>query len=140
MPMALCLPLLLMVGFVVCVVDTLLDPDNRLHMTTENQLRELLDKLDVVTSMRSSGARTRRVRLLRREINNIRYRQQSRNSYMLNGDLKEEDEEEDEDKEMDGEHNPSSSDKGQTWLWSGIKNQLMFQNSRSDFQIPDFFF
>lgn len=98
----------------VCVVDTLLDPDNRLHMTTENQLRELLDKLDVVTSMRSSGARTRRVRLLRREINNIRYKQQSRNSYMLNGDLKEEDEEEDEDKEMEGEHNPSSSDKGQT--------------------------
>uniref|UniRef100_A0A8C1NWJ3 Bromodomain and PHD finger containing, 3b n=1 Tax=Cyprinus carpio TaxID=7962 RepID=A0A8C1NWJ3_CYPCA len=82
-------------------VDTLLDPDNRLHMTTENQLRELLDKLDVVTSMRSSGARTRRIRLLRREINNIRYKQQSRNSHTLNGDLKEEDEEEDEDKEMD---------------------------------------
>lgn len=97
-----------------CVVDTLLDPDNRLHMTTENQLRELLDKLDVVTSMRSSGARTRRIRLLRREINNVRYR---RNSHMLNGDLKEEDdEEEDEDKEMDGEHNlsSSSSDKGET--------------------------
>ncbi|XP_016401979.1 bromodomain and PHD finger-containing protein 3-like isoform X2 [Sinocyclocheilus rhinocerous] len=93
-------------------VDTLLDPDNRLHMTTENQLRELLDKLDVVTSMRSSGARTRRIRLLRREINNIRYKQQARNSHMLNGDLKEE-EEEDEDKEMDGEHNllSSSSDK-----------------------------
>uniref|UniRef100_A0A673L0Z9 Mitogen-activated protein kinase 13-like n=1 Tax=Sinocyclocheilus rhinocerous TaxID=307959 RepID=A0A673L0Z9_9TELE len=52
-------------------VDTLLDPENRLHMTTENQLRELLDKLDVVTSMRSSGARTRRIRLLRREINSI---------------------------------------------------------------------
>uniref|UniRef100_A0A671MJG8 Bromodomain and PHD finger-containing protein 3-like n=1 Tax=Sinocyclocheilus anshuiensis TaxID=1608454 RepID=A0A671MJG8_9TELE len=91
-------------------VDTLLDPDNRLHMTTENQLRELLDKLDVVTSMRSSGARTRRIRLLRREINNIRYKQQARNSHMLNGDLKEEEEEEeDEDKEMDGEHNLSSS-------------------------------
>lgn len=106
----------------VCVVDTLLDPDNRLHMTTENQLRELLDKLDVVTSMRSSGARTRRIRLLRREINNVRYKQHSRNSHMLNGDLKEEDEEEDEDKEMDGEHNlsSSSSDKGKTWL--GIEN------------------
>lgn len=114
-----------MVGFVVCVVDTLLDPDNRLHMTTENQLRELLDKLEVVTSMRSSGARTRRIRLLRREINNIRYKQQPRNSHMLNGDLKEEDEEEDEDK-MDGEHNPSSSDKGQTWLWLGIKNPVNF--------------
>lgn len=120
-----------MVGFVSCVVDTLLDPDNRLHMTTENQLRELLDKLDVVTSMRSSGARTRRIRLLRREINNIRYKQQVRNSHMLNGDLKEEDEE-DEDKEMDGEHNlsSSSSDKGETWLWLGIKKQV--------FRIPFF--
>uniref|UniRef100_A0A8C1WD61 Bromodomain and PHD finger containing, 3b n=1 Tax=Cyprinus carpio TaxID=7962 RepID=A0A8C1WD61_CYPCA len=66
-------------------VDTLLDPDNRLHMTTENQLRELLDKLDVVTSMRSSGARTRRIRLLRREINNIRYKQQVRNSHIDGG-------------------------------------------------------
>ncbi|XP_051524560.1 bromodomain and PHD finger-containing protein 3-like [Myxocyprinus asiaticus] len=90
-------------------VDTLLDPDNRLHMTTEDQLRELLDKLDVVTSMRSSGARTRRLRLLRREINHVRYRQHTRNSHMMNGDLKEEDEEEDEDKEIDGEHNLSSS-------------------------------
>lgn len=92
-------------------VDTLLDPDNRLHMTTEDQLRELLDKLDVVTTMRPGGARTRRIRLLRREINRVRYRQHSRNSYMLNGDLKEEDEEGDEDKEMDGEHNLSVSDK-----------------------------
>ncbi|KAA0714323.1 Bromodomain and PHD finger-containing protein 3 [Triplophysa tibetana] len=90
-------------------VDTLLDPDNRLHMTTEDQLRELLDKLDVVTTMRPGGARTRRIRLLRREINRVRYRQHSRNSHMLNGDLKEEDEEEDEDKETDGEHNLSAS-------------------------------
>ncbi|XP_065104184.1 bromodomain and PHD finger-containing protein 3 isoform X2 [Paramisgurnus dabryanus] len=90
-------------------VDTLLDPDNRLHMTAEDQLRELLDKLDVVTSMRTSGARTRRIRLLRREINSVRYRQRSRNSHMLNGDLKEE-EDEDEDKEIDGEqHNMSAS-------------------------------
>ncbi|XP_051509414.1 bromodomain and PHD finger-containing protein 3 [Myxocyprinus asiaticus] len=94
-------------------VDTLLDPDNRLHMTTEDQLRELLDKLDVVTLMRSSGARTRRLRLLRREINNVRYKQHTRNSHMLNEDLKEEDEEEDKDKETDGENNLSlsSSDK-----------------------------
>lgn len=97
-------------------MDTLLDPDNRLHMTTEDQLRELLDKLDVVTTMRPGGARTRRIRLLRREINRVRYRQHSRNSHMLNGDLKEEDEEEDEDKEMDGEHNLSASDKGKTTL------------------------
>lgn len=96
-----------------CTVDTLLDPENRLHMSAEDQLKELLDKLDVVTSMRSSGARTRRIRLLRKEINNVRYR---RNSHLSNGDVKEEDEDEDEDeedKEMDTENNlSSSSDKG----------------------------
>ncbi|TRY82449.1 hypothetical protein DNTS_007891 [Danionella cerebrum] len=95
-------------------VDTLLDPDNRLHMTTENQLRELLEKLDVVTSMRTSGARTRRIRLLRREINRVRFKQNLRNSQMLNGDLKEEDDddEDDEEKEMDADQNGSSlSDK-----------------------------
>ncbi|KAL7828852.1 hypothetical protein SRHO_G00324860 [Serrasalmus rhombeus] len=93
-------------------VDTLLDPENRLHMSAEDQLKELLDKLDVVTSMRSSGARTRRIRLLRKEINNVRYR---RNSHLSNGDVKEEDEDEEEDeddKEMDTENNLSSfSDK-----------------------------
>ncbi|XP_060788356.1 bromodomain and PHD finger-containing protein 3 isoform X1 [Neoarius graeffei] len=90
-------------------VDTLLDPENRLHMTVEDQLKELLDKLDVVTSMRSSGARTRRIRLLRKEINNVRYR---RNSHLSNGDAKEDeqdDDEDDEDKDMDTENNLSSS-------------------------------
>ncbi|MCJ8734733.1 hypothetical protein PDJAM_G00238780 [Pangasius djambal] len=90
-------------------VDTLLDPENRLHMTVEDQLKELLDKLDVVTSMRSSGARTRRIRLLRKEINNVRYR---RNSHLSNGDAKEDeqdDDEDDEDKDMDAENNLSSS-------------------------------
>ena len=56
-------------------VDSLLDPANRLHMSVEEQLKELLDKLDVVTSLRGSGARTRRIRLLRREIHNVRFRQ-----------------------------------------------------------------
>ncbi|XP_030639331.1 bromodomain and PHD finger-containing protein 3 [Chanos chanos] len=95
-------------------VDTLLDPDNRVHMSAEDQLKELLDKLDVVTSMRSSGARTRRIRLLRREINNVRHKQgQQRNTHILNGDLKEEEdeEEEEEDKEQEAENNLSSSEK-----------------------------
>ncbi|KAM8754960.1 bromodomain and PHD finger-containing protein 3 isoform 3-T3 [Acanthopagrus schlegelii] len=83
-------------------VDSVLDPDNRLHMTVEEQLKELLEKLDFVSSMRCSGARTRRIRLLRREINNIRYRQgqHPRNS-LHNGHLKEDDEDEDEDDEED---------------------------------------
>lgn len=102
--------------FLLCPVDSVLDPENRLHMTVEEQLKELLEKLDFVTSMRCSGARTRRIRLLRREINNIRYRQgqHPRNS-LHNGHLKEDDEddedEEDDDKETKAD-SLSSSDKG----------------------------
>ncbi|XP_028652371.1 bromodomain and PHD finger-containing protein 3 isoform X1 [Erpetoichthys calabaricus] len=55
-------------------VDNILIPENRVHLSLEAQLKELLDKLDMVSAMRSSGARTRRVRLLRREINSIRYK------------------------------------------------------------------
>ena len=92
-------------------VDSLLDPVNRLHMSVEEQLKGLLDKLDVVTSMKGSGARTRRIRLLRREINNVRYRQgQHHRHSLLNGDVKEEDED-----KADAEK--SSSDKG-----GGIKS------------------
>ncbi|XP_034445601.1 bromodomain and PHD finger-containing protein 3 isoform X1 [Hippoglossus hippoglossus] len=99
-------------------VDSVLDPDNRLHMSVEEQLKELLEKLDFVTSMRCSGARTRRMRLLRREINNIRYKQgqHPRNS-LHNGHLKEEDdedddeEEEDDDKETKADNGISSSGK-----------------------------
>ncbi|RXM29961.1 Bromodomain and PHD finger-containing protein 3 [Acipenser ruthenus] len=54
------------------MVDNILVPENRVHLSLEDQLKELLDKLDMVSSMRSSGARTRRIRLLRREINSIR--------------------------------------------------------------------
>ncbi|XP_060931062.1 bromodomain and PHD finger-containing protein 3 isoform X2 [Limanda limanda] len=99
-------------------VDSVLDPDNRLHMSVEEQLKELLEKLDFVTSMRCSGARTRRMRLLRREINNIRYRQGQHPRHRLhNGYLKEEEddeddeEEEDDDKETKADNGISSSDK-----------------------------
>lgn len=85
-------------------------------MTVEEQLKELLEKLDFVTSMRCSGARTRRIRLLRREINNIRYRQgqHPRNS-LHNGHLKEDDEDEEDEEDDDKETKAdslSSSDKG----------------------------
>lgn len=53
-------------------VDNILIPENRAHLSTEVQLKELLEKLDLVSAMRSSGARTRRVRMLRREINALR--------------------------------------------------------------------
>ncbi|XP_050182846.1 bromodomain and PHD finger-containing protein 3 isoform X3 [Myiozetetes cayanensis] len=53
-------------------VDNILLPENRAHLSLEAQLKELLGKLDIVSTMRSSGARTRRIRLLRREINSVR--------------------------------------------------------------------
>ena len=53
-------------------VDNILVPENRAHLSPEVQLKELLEKLDLVSAMRSSGARARRVRLLRREINALR--------------------------------------------------------------------
>lgn len=81
-------------------MDSLLDPDNRLHLTTDDQLKALLDKLDVVTSMRTSGGRTKRIRLLRREINALRQKlsqQQQQSCQHVNGDegaeVKEEQEE-----------------------------------------------
>ncbi|XP_073522711.1 bromodomain and PHD finger-containing protein 3 isoform X2 [Phyllobates terribilis] len=55
-------------------VDELLCPENRAHLPPEYQLKELLEKLDIVSNMRSSGARTRRLRSLRREINTLRQR------------------------------------------------------------------
>ncbi|XP_031751953.1 bromodomain and PHD finger-containing protein 3 isoform X1 [Xenopus tropicalis] len=55
-------------------VDQLLLPENRAHLSPECQLKELLEKLEVVNSFRTSGARTRRLRLLRKEINLLRQR------------------------------------------------------------------
>lgn len=66
------IPPLFYVPLVRSSVDSVLDPDNRLHLTTDEQLKALLDKLDMVTSMRTSGGRTKRIRLLRREINSLR--------------------------------------------------------------------
>uniref|UniRef100_A0A3Q2UD42 Bromodomain and PHD finger containing 3 n=1 Tax=Fundulus heteroclitus TaxID=8078 RepID=A0A3Q2UD42_FUNHE len=83
-------------------VDSVLDPDNRLHMTVEEQLKELLEKLDFVSSMRCSGARTKRIRLLRREINKLRHRQGQPTGHGIhNGHFKEEGEDDEEDDEDD---------------------------------------
>ncbi|XP_007483835.1 bromodomain and PHD finger-containing protein 3 isoform X3 [Monodelphis domestica] len=70
-------------------VDNILLPENRAHLSLEVQLKELLEKLDLVSTMRSSGARTRRVRLLRREINALRQKlaQQQPNKMVPNGEL-----------------------------------------------------
>ncbi|XP_047225250.1 bromodomain and PHD finger-containing protein 3 [Girardinichthys multiradiatus] len=91
-------------------IDSVLDPDNRLHMSVEEQLKELLEKLDFVTSMRCSGARTKRIRLLRREINKLRYRQgQPTGHGIRNGHFKEEGEDDDDDEEDDNDAKAGSS-------------------------------
>ncbi|XP_029472093.1 bromodomain-containing protein 1 isoform X4 [Rhinatrema bivittatum] len=55
-------------------VDRLLNPVNRVHMSLEEQLQELLEKLDLTCAMKSSGSRSKRAKLLKKEINNIRNR------------------------------------------------------------------
>lgn len=49
-------------------MDRLLNPANRAHMVLEEQLRELLDKLDLTCAMKSSGSRSKRAKLLKKEI------------------------------------------------------------------------
>ncbi|XP_049627495.1 bromodomain-containing protein 1 [Suncus etruscus] len=49
-------------------VDRLLNPANRAHMVLEEQLKELLDKLDLTCAMKSSGSRSKRAKLLKKEI------------------------------------------------------------------------
>lgn len=96
-------------------IDCVLDPANRLHMSIDEQLKVLLEKLDFVTSMRSSGGRTRRIRSLRSQITSIRYRQGQHRYSLHNGHLKEEeddgDDKEDKDKGAKAESVSSSSDK-----------------------------
>ncbi|XP_075713330.1 bromodomain-containing protein 1 isoform X2 [Rhinoderma darwinii] len=53
-------------------VDKLLNPSNRIHMPLEEQLKEMLEKLDLTFAMKSSGSRSKRLKLLKREISNVR--------------------------------------------------------------------
>ncbi|XP_077982375.1 peregrin-like isoform X2 [Glandiceps talaboti] len=53
-------------------VDSILDPGNRADMSLENQLRELLEKLDMTCSIKHGGARSKRAKQLKKEINVIR--------------------------------------------------------------------
>lgn len=62
------------------LVDRLLNPANRAHMALEEQLRELLEKLDLTCSMKSSGSRSKRAKLLKREIAVIRHKLSQRHS------------------------------------------------------------
>ncbi|XP_076152408.1 bromodomain-containing protein 1-like [Alosa pseudoharengus] len=53
-------------------VDRLLVPANREHMSLEEQLRELLEKLDLTAAMKTSPSRSKRLKLLKKTINDIR--------------------------------------------------------------------
>uniref|UniRef100_A0A4W5NJL7 Bromodomain containing 1 n=1 Tax=Hucho hucho TaxID=62062 RepID=A0A4W5NJL7_9TELE len=53
-------------------VDQLLIPANRQHMPLEEQLKELLEKLDLTFSMKSSPSRSKRLKLLKKTINDVR--------------------------------------------------------------------
>ncbi|KAL2093326.1 hypothetical protein ACEWY4_010638 [Coilia grayii] len=53
-------------------VDRLLNPVVRKHMSREEQLKQLLDHLDLLSSMKSSPSRNKRLKLLKKTINDLR--------------------------------------------------------------------
>lgn len=53
-------------------VDRLLNPANRLHMPLEVQLNALLEMLDLTSAMKSSPSRSKRLKLLKKTINDVR--------------------------------------------------------------------
>ena len=58
--------------FVLLIVDNALSPARRADMSLEEQLRELLEKLDMTCTIKHGAARTKRSKQLRKEINVIR--------------------------------------------------------------------
>lgn len=53
-------------------VDRMLNPANRLHMSLEVQLSALLEMLDLTSAMKSSPSRSKRLKLLKKSINDVR--------------------------------------------------------------------
>nr|XP_015812261.2 bromodomain-containing protein 1 [Nothobranchius furzeri] len=53
-------------------VDRLLVPANREHLPLDKQLLQLLDKFDLTCSMKSSPSRSKRIKLLKKTINDVR--------------------------------------------------------------------
>ncbi|XP_061107988.1 bromodomain-containing protein 1-like isoform X1 [Conger conger] len=60
-------------------VDRLLNPANRAHMSLEEQLKGLLEKLDLTCSMKTSPSRSKRLKLLKKEICSVRAEMSLRN-------------------------------------------------------------
>ncbi|XP_047431543.1 bromodomain-containing protein 1-like isoform X2 [Mugil cephalus] len=53
-------------------VDRLLVPANREHLSLDKQLQQLLDKFDLTCAMKSSPSRSKRLKLLKKTINDVR--------------------------------------------------------------------
>lgn len=53
-------------------VDRLLVPANRQHLLPDKQLQQLLEKLDLTCAMKSSPSRSKRLKLLKKTINDVR--------------------------------------------------------------------
>ncbi|XP_044199939.1 bromodomain-containing protein 1 isoform X1 [Thunnus albacares] len=53
-------------------VDQLLVPANREHLTLDKQLQQLLEKFDLTYAMKSSPSRSKRIKLLKKTINDVR--------------------------------------------------------------------
>lgn len=53
-------------------MDRLLVPANRKHLPLDKQLQQLLEKLDLTCAMKSSPSRSKRLKLLKKTINDVR--------------------------------------------------------------------
>lgn len=53
-------------------MDQILNPANRQRMSLEEQLKELLEKLDMSSAMKSSPSRSKRLKLLKKTIADVR--------------------------------------------------------------------
>ncbi|XP_056133959.1 bromodomain-containing protein 1 isoform X2 [Lampris incognitus] len=53
-------------------VDRILVPANREHMSLDKQLHQLLEKFDLTCAMKSSPSRSKRLKLLKKTINDVR--------------------------------------------------------------------
>ncbi|KAK1906883.1 Bromodomain and PHD finger-containing protein 3 [Dissostichus eleginoides] len=53
-------------------VDRLLVPANRMHLSPDKQLQQLLEKFDLTCAMKSSPSRSKRLKLLKKTINDVR--------------------------------------------------------------------
>lgn len=53
-------------------VDRLLNPANRAHMSKEEQLKKLLEMLDLTSAMKSCPSRSKRLKLLKKTIGDVR--------------------------------------------------------------------